>query len=340
VLWASDLGFDIGTSKTTVYARGQGVAYSDESVIALSSRGGNTVAIGHNASGLARAEGAEAVVVRPIVAGTIADFAAASELLRQTMIRALGRRWLVGPTVVSAVPPGATSVERYTLQQALIKAGARRAFLVDASLAAALGAGFGVNQPAARMIVDIGAGSTNIGIVSGGAVLLSRSLRFGGQDLDEAIRRLVRRKFGLATTRESAEQIKIRVGSVARDLQKEPVSLDGVEVYGELFKNVSVPLDDVPDLLSRHVSLVASEIRWLLEDVSREHREDLMATGIALSGGTSRLRGIAGLMTEKLGIAASVVPNPAESVISGIGVVLQNPGRLRIDGGQFYASDQ
>lgn len=341
MLWSSDVGLDVGTAKTRAYVQGQGMVLTTESAVAISSRTGNPVAVGDNAAALTPGDQAETRILRPVNGGVIADVVAAKHLLSHVLSRALSRkRPLARPMVVTAVPPGATPVERTALEQALLDAGARRVLLVNSTLAGALGAGIGVNQTTARLLVDLGAGITDLGVISGGAVLRSRSLRFGGEDLDKAIQRFVRRKYGLTITAESAAQVKLRVGSVFADLQQQSVSLEGVEVYGELFKSTTVPLDEVPNLLRRHLSLIAAEIRWLLDELPPGQREEIMTTGLTLVGGTAQLRGLARLMTQKLHLPASVAPQPAECVCSGLGMVLQNPGRLRLDGCQFYATDQ
>lgn len=333
----ADVGFDIGTCNCSVFLRGQGEVFREPSTVAFGTRSNALAGLGTDAEHMAERHLSDVTIIRPMVAGTVAHYDAGLQMIKGFLARAVGRRLFAKPRVIAAITPGATPVEQYVLRSAFLEAGVAGVTFVDSTLADALGSGLAAHETASRMIVNIGGGTADVGIISGGVVAVSRSFRFGGRDLDEGVRRFVKQKYGLLVSPLSAEKIKIRVGSVLPDAQRESISFDGVELYGELFRSITVSLEGIPQLLARTIDIVATEIRWLLEEVDEEHRKAVIANGIAMSGGTSLLRGVARLMTEKLGIPVSTVPNPTGSTIAGVGTVLQDPRRLKLDGRQYLS---
>ena len=336
--WKVDLGLDLGTSTTTIYRRGRGVLLCQPSLIAFSPRTGRVVAVGEAAKLMASQASQEARGVQPLAAGVVADHEAAAQMVRAFVIALLGGRPLLQPRCLASLTTGATPVEQAALVGTLREAGLRHVRLLDSCLAAALGLGFSSLERTCRLLVNIGAGVTTLGIISGRRLLWGRCLRFGGQDLDEAIRKLIKLKYGLSLTAVTAEQIKIRVGSVLPHLAKDRVTLSGDQVYGGLFRHLSVSLDGIPDLLAQCLSPLAAEIKWILSELPAEQRIDIEAAGLTLLGGTSLLAGLPQLLTTKLALPVTLAREPTRAVVTGLGAALEDLSQLSPDG-RCYGRD-
>ncbi len=334
--WNVDLGIDLGSCTTRVYQRGVGLVLTEPTAIAFSRTRGDVIAVGAEAKATAEQAASEARVVFPVRCGVIADHVAASQMIKEMIRRALGRRTLFMPRMIAAVTAGATPVERAALRSAVHAAGARNLQFVDRMLAAAMGAGAASpSDRGSRLVVSVGGGITEFSVVSQGRVLWGRNLRFGGLDLDEAIRKMMRNRYDLSVAPATAEQMKLQVGAVVANMARSRVLLGGGEVYGELFRNLQVTLDGIPDLLARALAPVLNEIHWAIAEASTEQRAEIKANGILLTGGTSLLQGIPQLMRERLGVPVIRAREPAHSVILGVGAVLQDQSKLSADGMRY-----
>ncbi len=334
--WNIDLGLDLGSCTTRIYQRGVGIILAEPSAVALSPAS-DVLAIGAEAKLMADQPSGDARVVFPIRGGVVADHQAAALFVRQLIRRAIGRRCLFLPRIIAALATDATPVERAALLSALQHAGARRLRLVDRTLAAALGAGLVPTDSGARLIINIGGDLTEFGVVSQGRLAWGRSLRFGGRHLDEAIRKMMRNRYGVSLAPATAEQMKLQVGAVLPQMARSRVLLPGGEVYGELFRNLQVTFDGVPDLLGRAISPVINEIHWAIAEAPAEQRAEIKANGILLVGGTALLQGIPQLMREQLGVPVARAREPAHAVALGLGAILQDPLRLSRDGRRYGA---
>jgi rod shape-determining protein MreB len=334
--WEIELGIDLGTANTTIYRKGTGIVLTEPSVVAYSTRTGKLLAAGREAKLMADQRAEEVRSVRPLRGGAVADPDAAAEMLRAFLLAATGQR-LFMPKAVAGITTGSSPVEEHALRSVIQAAGARRLRLMDTSLAGALGANCPINDPRYRMIVNLGAGSTDIAVISLGGVVVGRSLRFGGDDLDETIRRFIKRKYGLAIPLGAAESIKVQAGAVASDLAPAPVSVNGRRLYGELFQDLSVTLEGIPERLARAVESVAVEIHWMLDELSPDQRADIRAVGLTLIGGTSLLRGLPQLMTRQLGMPAVLGRNPSTAVAVGIGTAMEDLTKLSLEGRRYAA---
>jgi len=335
--WNIDLGLDVGTYTTRIYQRGVGIVLSEPSAIAFSPRGSDIVAVGEEAKGIADHDSSEARVVFPMRAGVVADHDAAAEMIRVLIRRALGRRYLFMPRLLASLATAATPVERAALRQAVESAGSRRVRLADRTLAGAVGAGLVPTDRAARLVVNMGGGSTEFGLISQGRLLWGRSFRFGGLDLDEAIRKMMLNRYGLTLSPATAEQMKIQVGAVLPQMARGRVSVSGNEVYGALFRNLEITLEGIPELLGRALAPVFNEIHWAIAEAPTEQRAEIRANGILLLGGTALLQGVPQVMREKLGVPVVRAREPAHAVALGLGAMLQDLGKLSSDG-QRYGS--
>jgi rod shape-determining protein MreB len=333
--WNVDLGLDVGTCTTRIYQRGVGIVLAEPSAIALSTASGELVAVGAEARLIAEQGATESRVVFPITAGVVADHHAAALLIKALIRRALGRRGLFMPRLLASLTTGATAVERAALLHAVQSAGARRVRLMDSTLAGAVGAGLVPTDRAARLVVSIGGGATSFGLVSQGRLVWGRLVRFGGRDLDEAIRKMMRNRYGLTLAPATAEQMKLRVGAVLPQMARGRPLVSGGEAYGELFRNLEITLDGLPDLLARGLAPVINEIHWSIAEAPTEQRAEIRANGVLLLGGTALLQGIPQVMRERLGVPVVRAREPAHAVALGLGAALQDFPRLSPDGQRY-----
>jgi rod shape-determining protein MreB len=334
--WNIDLGLDLGSCFTRIYQRGVGLVLSEPSAIAFSSERLEVLAIGAEAKAMVEQAPADARAVLPVRFGVVADHLATAQMVKEMIRRALGRRTLFMPRVIAAVTTAATPVERAALRSAVQAAGARNVQLVDRTLAAAIGAGVATpSDHASRLVVSIGGGITEYGVVSQGRVVWARNLRFGGCDLDEAIRKMMRNRYDVSIASPTAEQMKLQVGAVIPSMARSRVLIGGGEVYGELFRNLQITLEGIPELLARTLAPVVNEIHWAIAEAPPEQRAEIKANGILLTGGTALLQGIPQLMRERLGVPVIRAREPAHSVILGLGAMLQDMSKLSRDGMRY-----
>ena len=333
--WNVDLGLDMGSCMTRVYQRGVGIVLAEPTAVAFSASGQELIAVGGEAKLMAEQASPDSRSVLPIRFGVVADHQAAAQMIREMIRRALGRRYLFMPSVVAALTTGATPVEQAALQSAVQSAGTRRVRLVDKMLAAAIGGGAVPTDRGARLVVSIGGGITEFGVVAQGRLLWGHNIRFGGCDLDEAIRKMMRNRYSVSLARPTAEQMKLQVGSVLPHMARSRVLVSGAEVYGELFRNLQITLDGIPDLLGRALSPIVNEIHWSIAEAPVEQRAEIKANGILLVGGTALLQGIPQMMRERLGVPVVRAREPAHAVALGLGTILQDPSKLSRDGHRY-----
>ncbi len=333
--WNLDLGLDVGSCTTRIYQRGVGIILDEPSAIAFAPGGQELLAVGSEAQLMADQSSRDARVVSPVRGGVIADHQAAARMIREFVRRALGRRTLFMPRFVAALTTDATPVERAALLSAVQSAGARRVRLVDRTLAAAIGGGLAPSERASRLVVSIGGCVTEFGIVSRGRLVWGRNVRFGGRDLDEAIRKMMLNRYGVTLAPATAEQMKLQVGAVLPQMARSRVLMGGGEVYGELFRNLQITLDGIPDLLGRAISPIINEIHWSIAEAPTEQRVEIKSMGVLLLGGTALLQGIPQVMRERLGIPVVRAREPAHAVALGLGTILQDLTKLSPDGRRY-----
>jgi rod shape-determining protein MreB len=293
------------------------------------------LAVGGDAMLMANQSSADARLVWPVRSGVVADHHAAAQMIRELVRRALGRHCLFMPRAIAALATEATPVERAALRSSLQSAGTRRVRLVDRTLAGAIGAGLAATDSSSRLVVSIGGAITEFGVVSCGRLLWGHSIRFGGRNLDEAIRKMMRNRYGVSLAPTTAEQMKLKVGSVIPRMARGRVLVSGGEVYGELFRNLQITLDGIPDLLARALLPIINEIHWRIAEARPEERAEIQANGILLLGGTALLQGLPQVMRERLGVPVVRAREPEHAVALGIGTILQDTSRLSEDGYRY-----
>ncbi len=330
-MFSSDLAVDLGTSNTRLYVRGQGVILDEPSVVAVD-MGGNVHAVGNAAKAmLGRAPGT-VQVVRPLRHGVIADFDRTQKMFRY-FIGKTRRRWsFVQPRLVIVTPAGITQVERRAVRDAARQAGAREVYLIQASMAAALGAGLPVQQPGASMIVDIGGGTTEVAVMSLCGIVYSESLRTAGDEMNQAIIHHLRRSYDLLVGERRAEDAKIRLGSAypkGDDSDKEPMEVQGRDLLDGLPKTVVVTAHEIREALREPVADIITAVRACLEHTPPELAADISDNGIVLTGGGALLRGVDALLHHETGLPIRVTDDPLTCVARGAGTVLDQLAMLK-----------
>lgn len=335
--WSEEIAIDLGSANTLVSVKGAGVVVREPTVIAFDASGRRPVAIGLEAKRMLERDVSGVRVCRPVRGGVVADFDAAVTLLRALVSQALGKRPLISPMVTTSHPNSSTTVEQRALVQVVRAAGGGEVLTVQRALATALGAGMPVDGDVSRMVIDMGAGVTNVGVIAMGMTTAGVSVRHGGDDLDEMIRRAVRRAQGIRISPASAEQVKLRVGTLLEHEEHESMRVDGVAADGEKDMSLDIPLTGVPELLMRGLARAMSEIMWLLEDLPPQAQTEIAANGAILTGGGALLGGVDAYLAERLGIPVAVATDPMSCTILGLESILNAPQAVSLDGRRFRA---
>ncbi|OGV91793.1 rod shape-determining protein [Microgenomates group bacterium RIFCSPLOWO2_01_FULL_46_13] len=331
-----DVGIDLGTANTMVLVVGKGIVVREPSVVARHKKSGTILAIGSEAKLMVGKTPESIEALRPLKDGVIADFDAAEAMLSH-YVRLVhqdpsSRFKLPRPRVAVGIPSGVTEVERRAVQEAALSAGARQAYLVEEPMAAAIGADLAVEEPEGRMMVDIGGGTTEIAVISLGGIVLGRSLRVAGDELDEAVTSFARMKYGLVIGEATAEQVKIAVGSTFPfEKDKKPLQtvVRGRELESGLPKSLKFSSTEIREALAPTIRLIVQEITDALEETPPELVADILKNGIVLAGGTSQLRGIDRVIAEASKMPVWQVEDPQTAVVRGCAKVLQDPRLLK-----------
>ena len=333
--FANDLAIDLGTANTLIWARGKGIVLDEPSVVAIRHGSGPNDKKVIQQVGLAakqmlgRAPG-NINVIRPMRDCVIADFTVTEQMLKQ-FIKRVHKSGIFSPSprIVICVPCGSTQVERRAIRESAYGAGARRVELIEEPMAAAIGAGLPVTEPAGNMIIDIGGGTTEIAVISLGGVVLARSLRIAGDEMNEDIVRYMRDAYNLAIGERTAEDIKIAIGSAYPQKEQLSVPVRGRDLVTGLPKEVKVTDEDVREALSRSVRVIINNIKTVLEETPPELVTDIATRGIVLAGGGSMIRGLDRFITTQTGITVRRVEDPLTTVVRGTGLVLDDLDFLR-----------
>lgn len=328
-VWGNALAIDLGTATTRVWSRNGHAMVREASAVAYSHRRPRVVAVGWKARDLAQREASNVDVVEPIRRGSVAEFNAAVAMLRAFVSQALERRPLLSPTAIVSAPAEATGVEYRALRDAVRAAGLSRVHVIAKSLAASVGAGLPMDHSQSVLVLDLGAGLTEIGVVSSGMLTVARSLPWGGVDLDEALRRYLRRAAGIQISRAAAEDIKLRVGTVDPAQAKDSIDLSGMITPGVQAK-VTAP--DLAVALAESLEPVIEEVRWVIEQLAPRQRAEVEHNGAVLSGGGALLKGLPELLSAHLDIRMTVAEDPLSATILGLSAIASDMKRLWMDG--------
>lgn len=329
-LFSQDLGIDLGTANTLVYVRGKGIIINEPSVVAINQKTGQVLAIGVAAKQMVGRTPAHIIASRPLVNGVISDFEITEQMLKFFFNKVhTGRfHFVPRPRVVIAIPSGVTEVEKKAVIDAAMNAGARKVFIIEEPMAAALGARLPIQDALANMIVDIGGGTTEVAVISLGGIVLSKSLRIAGDKLNEDIVQYAREEFNLLIGERTAEEIKIAVGSADDLYEALEAPMRGRDVITGLPKEVIINDTQVRKAISRSVKSLVEAIRGTVEETPPELLADLMSRGIVLAGGGSLLRGLCGVIQRETQIPVKLADDPLTAVARGTGFVLEKLDEL------------
>jgi rod shape-determining protein MreB len=326
--FSNDLAIDLGTANTLVYVKGKGVMLSEPSVVAVKkdSRGGKTVlAVGAEAKKMLGRTPGNIVAIRPMKDGVIADFEVTEAMLRHFISKVHNSRRLVRPRIMICVPTGITQVEKRAVKESAQSAGAREVYLIEEPMAAAIGANLPITEPTSNMIVDIGGGTTEIAVISLSGIVYARSVRIGGDKMDEAIMQHVKRKYNMLIGESTAEQIKIHIGSAYPLGDEEPImEVKGRDLVTGIPQNRPITAEEVREAISEQVEGIVQGVRIALEQTPPELAADIVDRGIVLTGGGALLKGLDQLLQHETQLPITVVEDPLTAVVLGSGKALDN----------------
>ncbi|NGX30789.1 MAG: Rod shape-determining protein MreB [Chlamydiae bacterium] len=329
-MFASDIGIDLGTANTLVYVKGKGITLTEPSVVAVDAVTGQILEVGHAAKMMLGKTPQKIKAVRPMKDGVIADFEITEGLLKALIEKVTPTKSLFRPRILIAVPSGITGVEKRAVEDSAMRAGAQEVILIEECMAAAIGVDLPVHEPSANMIIDIGGGTTEIAIISLGGVVESRSLRVAGDEFDECIMNYMRRTYNLMIGPKTAEEIKMKIGSVytlgENELEMEVRGRDQVSGLPVTKKINSV---EVRECLSEPTQQIVDAVKLTLEKCPPELAADLVDRGMVLAGGGALIKGLDKLMTQETGLPTFVAPNPLLAVCLGTGKALEYMDRKR-----------
>ncbi len=327
-LFSNDIGIDLGTANSLVYVRDRGIVLDEPSVVAIQAGTNNVLAVGEEARRMLGRTPGNIVAVRPMKDGVIADFEITESMLRH-FIQKVHHRKLVPPRVVVAVPTGITEVEKRAVKDSAMHAGAREVYLIEQPMASGIGVGMPVHEPAGNMIVDIGGGTCEIAIISLAGIVFSRSLRVGGDELDETIVAYMKRAYNLMIGERTAEEIKKTVGSAFPLEEELTMDVKGRDLSVGLPKTLTIRSEEIREALREPLAQILESIRITLERCPPELSADLVDRGIVVSGGGALLRGIDRLISQETGLPVHAADRPLTGVAEGTGRVLQELAFLK-----------
>ncbi len=327
-LFSNDVAIDLGTATTLVFIKGRGIVLCEPSVVAVERGTSRVLAVGDEAKRMIGRTPGNIAAIRPMKDGVIADFEVTEAMLRYFIKKSQPRK-VNKPLVVVAIPSGITEVEKRAVRDSALRAGAREVYLVEEPKAAAIGVGLPIHEPGGNMIIDIGGGTTEMAVISLDGVVVSRSLRIAGDELDHAIIEHLRKAYNLMIGERTAEDIKVRVGSAYPLDEELSMEVRGRDLVTGLPKTVAVTSEEIREALSEPVHAIVEAARQTLEKTPPELSADLIDRGIVLAGGSSLLRGLDKLLAEETGLPVHVAENPVTAVALGVGKGLDNIRYLR-----------
>lgn len=327
--FSNDIGIDLGTANTLVYVKDRGIVLREPSVVAIHQSTNKVLAVGDEAKRMLGRTPGNIVAIRPLKDGVIADFEITEEMLRHFISKVHNRRYMVRPRVVIAVPSGITEVEKRAVKDSATHAGAREVYLIEEPMAAAIGVGLPVQDAGGNMIIDIGGGTTEVALISLSGIVLSRSVRIAGDELDESIAQYMKRTYNLMIGERTAEDIKIRVGSAYKLEKETTMEVKGRDLVAGLPKTITISSQEVREALTEPIATIVDSVRITLERCPPELSADLVDHGLVLAGGGALLQGLDKLLAEATALPVHIAEDPLSAVAEGTGKALQEIKFLR-----------
>ena len=324
--FSNDLAIDLGTANTLVYVKGKGIVLSEPSVVALRKNGrdrNRVLAVGREAKMMLGRTPGNIVAIRPMNDGVIADFEITESMLRHFIQKVHNRRSLIRPRIIICVPSGITPVEKRAVRESAQSAGAREVYLIEEPMAAAIGAGLPITEPICNMVVDIGGGTSEVAVISLAGIVYCRSVRVGGDKMDEAILQFVKRTYNLLIGERTAEIIKTTIGNAYPD-EIESMDVKGRDQFAGIPKIININSDEVRMAIQEQIDTIVAAVKIALEQTPPELAADIVDRGIYLTGGGALLKGIDELLRQETGLPIKIANDPLAAVALGAGLTLDN----------------
>lgn len=329
-MFSNDLGIDLGTASTLVYAKGRGIVCNEPSVVAIDKSSKRVLAVGMEAKRMLGRTPGDIVAIRPMKDGVIADFDATEQMLRYFIQKVHNRKTFLRPRIIIGVPSGITQVEQRAVRDSAEQAGAREVYLIEEPMAAAIGAGLPITEPSGNMVVDIGGGTTDVAVISLAGIVYSKTVKTGGDKMDEAIINYIKRKYNLLIGERTAEHIKMTIGSAYKtDEEAKTMEVRGRDLVSGIPKTLIIDDDEVREALMEQVLTIVNTIKVTLENTPPELAADIVEKGIVLAGGGALLKGIDVLIREETSLPIVIAEDPLSAVVMGTGKALDELNLLR-----------
>jgi len=331
-IFSNDLAVDLGTANTLVYVKGRGIVLSEPSVVAVRKDGrgqSKILAVGKEAKMMLGRTPGNIVAIRPMKDGVIADFEVTEAMLRYFIRKVHNRRALVRPRIIVCVPSGITQVEKRAVRESAESAGAREVYLIEEPMAAAIGAGLPIMEPTSNMIVDIGGGTTEVAVISLAGIVYSKSVRVGGDKMDEAILQHIKRKYNLLIGERTAEHIKTSIGTAYPTDEVMTIEVKGRDLVSGIPKILNIDSEEVRKSIAEQVETIVETVRIALEQTPPELAADIVDKGIVLTGGGALLKNLDVLLREETGLPITITEDPLSTVVLGSGKALDNLSLLK-----------
>lgn len=316
-----DIGIDLGTANTLVYLKGKGIILREPSVVAVNKAEGKILKVGSEAKEMIGRTPGNVVAIRPLKDGVIADFDSTQAMMKYFIKKAYPSS-IVKPRVVVCIPFGVTEVERRAVEESVLSAGAKSAYLIEEPMAAAIGAGLPVSEPTGSMVVDIGGGTSEVAVISYGGIVSSQSLRIAGDELDDDIVSYIKREYNLMIGERTAEEIKFNIGSAYAYEEEGEMEVKGRDLITGLPRTITLTSKEIRSAMSESIFAIVDAIKTTLEKTPPELAADVMNRGIVLTGGGALIRGLDILISEETGIPVYVAENALDCVALGTGLAL------------------
>ncbi|MBP2659600.1 MAG: cell shape determining protein, MreB/Mrl family [Firmicutes bacterium] len=323
-----DIGVDLGTANVLVYIKGKGIVLREPSVVAIDRDSNTVLAVGEEARRMLGRTPGNIIAIRPLREGVIADYDTTETMLRHFISKVVPKNFFFKPRIMVCIPSGVTTVEKRAVLEAAVQAGAKKTYLIEEPLAAALGAGLDISEPFGSMVVDIGGGTTDVAVLSLGGIVVSESLRVGGDKFDEALVRYVKREYNVMIGERTAEQIKVTIGTALVSGRNESMEIRGRDLVSGLPKTLRITSAETFEALNESVSLIVQRVKTVLEITPPELSSDIMDRGIVMTGGGSMLYGLDKLIQQETGIPTYLAEDPLSCVALGTGKALDSLGTL------------
>ncbi|MFH1860686.1 MAG: rod shape-determining protein, partial [bacterium] len=318
-LFSNDIGIDLGTANTLVHVRGEGIVLSEPSVVAIQKDTRAVLAVGEEAKRMLGRTPGDIVAIRPLKDGVIADFEITERMIRHFITKVHNRRALVRPRIVIGVPSGITEVERRAVREAAEQAGAREVYLIEEPMAAAIGANICVHEPAGNLIIDVGGGTTEVAVISLGGLVVSKSIRIAGNEMDEALVQYIKKTHSLLIGERTAEEVKIKIGSAYPLPEEQSMEVKGRDTMTGLPRTLKITSEEIREALKEPISFIVEIVKTALEETPPELASDIVDRGIVMAGGGALLRELDRLISQETRLPVVIADDPLRCVVIGTG---------------------